>query len=452
MLEDLLSRNEGKTLEFKESTSNLRSILKSVIAFSNTSGGIIVIGIRDKTKDLIGIINPLLEEEKLANTISDSISPLLIPDIEISSFRNREFIIIRVPHIAAGPCYLKQEGPEKGVYVRFGSTNRQADQETLSTLRLIASNKTFDELPSSKGHINENHLYLAFKRINKHPTLKQCQALGVYTDHFGEIKPTLGGMLLFGDDHKEILPDSIVRCACFKGPTKDKIIDSIEIDTPLPFVIDEVIAFIERNTRTESIITDIRRKDVPQYPPLAIREAIINALVHTDYSLKGSNIQIALFSNHIEITNPGGLIFGQTMEKALSGYSRLRNRVIGRVFKELNLIEQWGLGLQKILSICQEMGLRTPTFEEKDNHFRTTIYSQKLEKPIFSQFEKHLINYLHKHGAIQTQQAAELWHLSDRSARTRLGKLIEKGIIVRISTAEKDPKAVFVLNKSFFDA
>lgn len=444
MIEDFLGKHEGKTLEFKENTNNLKGILKSVVAFANTAGGCIIIGIKDKSKDIIGICDPLAEEEKLANAISDSISPLIMPEIEICSYRNKQLIVIRIPHVI-GPYYLNKGGLDEGVFIRFGSTNRKADSEILHTLKLLATNKTFDELPSIKGNINEKYLKTIFETVKKKPTLKQCHMLGIYTDHFGKMMPTIGGILLLSDEHTFIFPDSIIRCACFQGKTKEKIIDHIDIHSPLPSAIEEIITFIQRNTRKKAVIGTIRRTNIPEYPPEAIRELIINALVHADYSIKGTHIQIAIFSNRIEITNPGGLPYGQTMKKALSGYSRLRNHVIGRIFRELELIEQWGSGLRRIREICQKKGLKSPIFEEEGNHFRSTIFSLKQEKTSLSIHEQKLVNYLEKHKTIQTQHAAKLWQISSRATRTRLTKMVQEGLIFRISTSEKDPHAVFVL-------
>lgn len=133
MLEILLSQNEGKTLEFKENTKSLTSIIKAVIAFANTSGGNIVIGVEDKSKKIIGVNNALLDEEKLASAIADSVEPLIMPDIQIVSVRHKELLVIQVPHMA-GPFYLKSVGIEKGTYIRLGSTNRIADQDSISII------------------------------------------------------------------------------------------------------------------------------------------------------------------------------------------------------------------------------------------------------------------------------------------------------------------------------
>jgi ATP-dependent DNA helicase RecG len=446
MLEEFLSQNEGKTLEFKENTNNLKGIIKSIVAFANTAGGVILIGIKDHSKEIIGLEDSLLEEEKIANAVADSISPLMIASIEIASYRNKELLVIRIPHVA-GPYYLKKEGEEQGIYIRLGSTNRKADPETIKTLRLFASNISFDELPS-KGTIDEAYLKETFQRVNKSPTKKQCEMLGIYSDHFGEIRPSIGGILLFNIKRTEILPDSVIRCAYFKGSTKEKILNHIDVMVPLPSAIEEVIAFIEKHSTREAVIGKIRRIDVPQYPSEALRELVINSLVHADYSMKGSQIQVALFSDRLEITNPGGLPFGQTIEKALSGYSRLRNHVIGRVFRELKYIEQWGSGLQRIRAICEKLGLKPPKFEERDNHFRAILYSTKEGHAKYSRNEQVLINYLIKHSTIQTSEAAKLWKLSDRATRTRLSKMLKEGLIIRISTSPKDPHAVYILKKN----
>ncbi|NGX59650.1 MAG: hypothetical protein KR126chlam3_00805 [Chlamydiae bacterium] len=109
----------------------------------------------------------------------------MIPAIEVTSYRNKELLVVQVPHLA-GPCFFKREGEENGVYVRFGSTNRKADRETIKALRLFASNKSFDELPSTKGLINEEYMKKMFKNINKSPTKKQYQMLGIYSESFWE--------------------------------------------------------------------------------------------------------------------------------------------------------------------------------------------------------------------------------------------------------------------------
>jgi ATP-dependent DNA helicase RecG len=446
MIQEYLTQNESKTLEFKENAKNLSGIVKTVIAFANTSGGVLLVGVKDKTKEIIGVSDALHEEERIANAISDSVAPLIIPDIEIHTHRDRELVVIRVPH-AAGPFYLKTEGEKQGVYIRFGSTNRIADDEMLSSLKLFSENRSYDELPSPKGVLDKKAVEKAFAFVQKNPSEKQLEAVGVLTEHLGKPIMTHGGVLLFGLNRVTLYPDALIRCARFKGLAKDKIIDSVEIACSLPLAVDEVIAFIEKNTSTASIIERVRRKDVSAYPPIALREAVINAILHSDYSMKGCHIQIAIFDDRIEITNPGGLPFGQTIQKALQGFSKLRNRVIGRVFKELKLIEQWGSGLQRILAVSTQEGLKPPLIEEHNNQFRLTLYSERSKPRQIAIWEGVMLKHLANYPSITTKEAAKIWKVSDRTARTRLKTMVELGRLQRIATSEKDPFATFVTRK-----
>lgn len=446
MINDYLTQSENKTLEFKENTKSLPGIIKTIVAFANTSGGVLIIGIKDKTKEIIGVTNAFLEEERIANAVNDSIAPLIIPDIEIHTYRDRELIIIRVPH-TAGPFYLKTEGLEKGVHVRFGSTNRLADREMLAALKLFSENRTFDELPVPKGTIDEDAVETAFLSANKKLKKEHYELLNIITPYMGKNTPTVGGILLFSKERFKLFPDATIRCARFKGNTKENILDQKEITSFLSVSVSDILLFIERNTSLKGEIGIIHRRNISEYPPVALREAIINAILHSDYSIKGCHIQIAIFDDRIEITNPGGLPFGQTIQKALAGFSKLRNRVIGRVFRELNLIEQWGSGLQRIFAVCKEEGLKPPIIEEHNNQFRITLYSERIKQRQFLDWEKTLINFLKKKGSITTKTSAEIWNVTDRTARTRLKSMVESNIIQRIATSEKDPLAIYKLKK-----
>ncbi len=151
----------------------------------------------------------------------------------------------------------------------------------------------------------------------------------------------------------------------------------------------------------------MQREDIPQYPSVAIREAVMNALLHTDYAMTGCHIQIAIFDDRIEFTNPGGLPFGQTIEKALAGSSRIRNRVIARVFRELHLIEQWGSGFRRIVEACRGQGLKPPLMEELNNQFRLILYSEQIEEMIVLPWTQKLLEYLEKRKRDQRKNGYE---------------------------------------------
>jgi len=447
MLEELLTKEEGKILEFKENSKSLQKIVQTIVAFANTAGGTLVIGIKDKTKDVIGLENVLEEEERIANAIADSVSPLLIPSLQLHTWRDRDLLLISVPH-GFGPYYIKSKGIEEGTYIRFGSTNRLADATTILEIQRLKEHKYFDEQPNFDCAVNEINFDLAkelFANISKKLTDRTAKSLGLIVQHHAKELPSNGAVLLFADHYKEFFPDAIIRLGLFSGTDKSQILDQQILEVPISTALEPIIAFIRRHTSMAAEIGETRRKDIPQYPPAVVREAVINALLHTDYSIKGASIQVAIFEDRIEITNPGCLPFGLSFEAALSGISQLRNRVIGRVFRELNLIEQWGSGLGRMLNICGQQGMPSPKFEELGNFFRTTLYHGVNTFAVIEEWQKQIIAYLKVHKKILPKKAQELWGVTSRTTSSRLKKMCEQGILVEISTGPFDPQKKFSL-------
>ncbi|MCD4767758.1 MAG: putative DNA binding domain-containing protein, partial [Methanosarcinales archaeon] len=128
----LITMPEGKTLEFKRDLSSPKNMLKTLVAFANTAGGRLIIGVEDDSKEILGVENPLDEEERICNLIADSIKPRLVPNVELTSFEDKTLLIVEVYPSGSRPHWLKKEGPEEGVYVRLGSTNRKADRELIA--------------------------------------------------------------------------------------------------------------------------------------------------------------------------------------------------------------------------------------------------------------------------------------------------------------------------------
>jgi ATP-dependent DNA helicase RecG len=448
MIEDLLGQEEGKTLEFKETTQSLAGIVKTVIAFANTAGGTLVIGVQDKTKKVVGIDNPLQEEERLANSISASISPFLSPDIVIHTYRSKPLIIIKVPHMS-GPYFMKSEGADKGTYVRFGSTNRLADEEKLESLKMFSRKITFDSKPflGKVELLDFAAIKHAFEDVNREIDNKKAENLGLVVKHEGAYYPSNGGIVLFGTNRAQAFPYAIIKCVRFADAhdMETRALNSAVIKSYPQRAIDEAVAFVRQNTVTKSVIGRVKRVDIPQYPPIAIREAITNAVVHADYSMGDSAIRIGIFDDRIEISNPGGLIYGLTLEEALTGASKIRNRVIAEVFFELKLIEQWGSGLKAIVSACEGMGLMPPKFEDRTSEFRVTLFAKKTTKRKLSKSHEPFLDYLREKKRVSTKDAAEFWGIATRTAREKLKLLLEAGFITRVGTSVKDPQGTYIL-------
>lgn len=445
MFSQLLSQNEGKTLEFKQNAQSITPIVKTVVAFANTAGGIIIVGIEDKSKKIIGVENVLKTEEQLASTIADSIEPMLYPDIEIVSHGQRELLIIRVPYLI-GPYYLKQKGIRNGTYIRFGSTNRLADAQTLASLLCIAKHTSFDETPCTHATIDDlDHAVIVktLKPLYKTIQKEHYEALNLIVIDRKKYYPTYGALLLFSKNKQLFLPDSMIRCVCFSGVSRERILDQKDIISNLIDAIDEIIIFIERHTNLAAKIGKVKRQDIPQFPSIAVREAIINALVHADYSIKGASIQVAVFSNRIEITNPGALPFGQLLKSALSGFSKSRNHLLVRIFRELKLIERLGSGIPNILESYKDKMVPSPNFEEAGDQFRVTLYEITEPATPSETWEVMLMQVLKKGEQLGTKDIAKLWSVEVRTARMRLNKMLQKGLIQRKAKSKTDPKALY---------
>ncbi|NGX59343.1 MAG: hypothetical protein KR126chlam3_00494 [Chlamydiae bacterium] len=285
-----------------------------------------------------------------------------------------------------------------------------------------------------------------FSKVSKKFTPQNAKSIELLVSYQGHEVPSVGGMLLFGKSEKrnEVFPNAMIRCARFKGKSKVNFIDQLDVYESLPLAAEIVLGFVRKHSMVGYEIESVRRKEVFEYPPQVVREAVINALVHADYSVKGSNIQIAIFDDRIEITNPGALPFGLSLETAISGFSQLRNKVIGRVFRELNLIEHWGTGLGRMIEICQDQGISEPLFEEIDNYFKVTLFHGAKSAQISEKWEEQIVKYLNEEKEITPKQAQQIWNVTSRTTTTRLKKMSEKGLIVEVSTGPYDPYKTFV--------
>jgi len=155
---------------------------------------------------------------------------------------------------------------------------------------------------------------------------------------------------------------------------KTDIFDHIDIDTSLPQAVGDVMLFLKKHAFRGADLSEVRRKDVWSIPLGILREAVINALVHSDYSQRGAPIRITFLDDRIEVESMGILLPGLTIEEMKQGTSRIRNHVIARVFREINLIEQWGTGVRRIFSEAKKLGLPEPKIEELGMRVRFTIY------------------------------------------------------------------------------
>jgi ATP-dependent DNA helicase RecG len=445
---DLLKRPEGKTLEFKRDLSSPEGVLRSLVAFANTAGGTVLVGVEDRTRHVRGVTEPLDLEERLANLISDNIAPRLVPELEIVPWRRSHVVAVQVHASPIRPHYLQREGLDAGVYVRVGSTNRRADRELIEELRRFVRGEAYDEQPvpdldsEAIDFRAASESFAAFRRLRRTDLL----TLRLVTTHQGRRVPTVGGLLLFGRRREERFPDAWIQVGRFQGIDRSHIVDRAEIRTHLVAAVDEAIAFVEKHALHGADIGRLRRDEHWSVPPVAVREAVINAVVHADYGQKGAPIRLAIFDDRVEIENPGLLPLGLTLEDLPRGISKLRNRVIGRVFHALGLVEQWGSGIQRMTAACRDAGLAAPVLEEIGTRFRLTLRLERVGRPSLDETEESILRLLRDGRGHLTSEIAHAIRLTPRATRTRLLRLVGRGLVREVGTSPQDPKRRYFLS------
>ena len=370
----LLQQPEGKTLEFKRDLSSPRNVLKTLVAFANSAGGRLVIGV-DDDRTLLGVTDPLDAEERLCNLIADSISPRLIPNVEMLSLENRTLLVIEVFPSSARPHYLSSQGVENGTYIRLGSSNRQAGPDWIAEMHRLALGQVFDEQPMPTVSRNDLDMASIARLFGPQRSLsdKGLQTLKLLRSEQGRMVPTRGAVLLFSPDRDLYFPDAWVQCGRFRGADKVHIFDQQEIHAPLPDTLTEIELFLKKHAYKSARFGALQREDVWSIPLTLLREAIVNALVHADYAQRGTPIRIAFFDDRIDIESPGFLLPGMTVEDMRAGVSRIRNPVIARMFRELGLVEQWGSGVRRIFAEAAQLGLPAPSLTEIATGVRMSI-------------------------------------------------------------------------------
>ena len=459
MMEEILA-GESKNVDFKERLPG-RSIqyMKSVVAFANGSGGKIIFGIADKTREVVGF-----EEEDafrtmdaIANAVSDSCEPAIIPDITLQTVEDKTIIVVEVPEGRQRPYYIKSMGWNAGVYVRVAGTTRQADEYMIKELMFEGSNRYFDQTrclgleiadidalcKAMKAQAVKNARSDEQKAAVKDVGRQQLLSWGVIIEREGNVYPSNAYAILTGCG---ALPVA-TQCGVFKGTTKEIFVDRREYEGPIWEQIEEAYQFVLRNIHMGAVFQGIYRQDVYEIPPDAIRELIINAAVHRSY-LDHGNIQVALYEDRLEITSPGKLPMGQNLKRMKEGYSQIRNEALARAFSYMNLIEHWGSGIPRIIRKVREAGLREMEFLGGDVDLRINIYRGEINangvkngvdgaKNGADSNENRLLELVERIPNATQAQYAEQLGISKRTVSRMFTALQQKGMIEQRGSRRK---------------
>ena len=422
-IEELL-HGESKNIEYKEKLpSNSDRYTRTVVAFANSQGGKIVFGIADGTNRIVGIDDEILFQvmDSIAAAIYHSCEPAIVPDIEPCTADGKNLIVVTVSPGTQRPYYLKSKGKEAGTYVRVGGTTRPAHPETIKDLELEGANISWDALPCIGFKVTREAIEKLCKDMNRYRKELQNrkdlpEVTEINLENWKLITKNSDGctasnaFALLTSEHFQLAK---TQCAVFKGTDRVVFLDKREYTGPLYEQIEEAVMFVLRNIRLGAEIRGIRRVESYELPVDAIREMIVNAHCHRNYN-EPSSVQVAVYDDRLEVTSPGGLYKGLTLEQALEGHSTLRNRIIANVFCQMGLIESWGTGLRRIKSLAADFNLPPPEFIDSSIAFRVNL------------FRKTALNDEHQTGSKTSEKPRNSIGETSEEFRNNFGKTSEK--------------------------
>jgi predicted HTH transcriptional regulator len=352
---ELIHQPEGRRIEVKESLPTVSDLAKTIVAFANDAGGELFIGIKNEPREITGIAEDevMALEEQISNLIHAYCYPIIIPEISFHGIEGRRFIKVQIYRGSNLPYYLKSKGKVAGTYIRVGSTNRNADAEIIAALERQRRNISFDsELVHDKPLVDislEPFQEFFREKTGEVLTAATLRKLELLKDFQGSLLPT-NAYVLFSDCQvkQELFPYAKIECARFKGSSSHEFLDQKTVDGNIAVQAEAAYNFVLRHINRGATVKGVYTESRWEYPVVAIREALRNAVVHRDYSLTGKDIKVAVYDDMLEITSPGNLLPSIDFNEMDARQSDIRNKVIAPVFKKLGIIDQWGNGLKLI--------------------------------------------------------------------------------------------------------
>lgn len=413
---------ESETVELKEIfTSDLK---KEIVAFANTNGGIIYIGVQD-SGEIVGLDNPDFVIQQISNSLRDSIRPdvSIFTNIELLHKEGKFLIKLTVGQGTKKPYYLSDKGLKPtGVYVRSGTTSAPASEDAIRMMIKMTDGDSFETNRSLVQDLTFHILDGELKKRGLEFTEVQMKNLGILSSD--GIYTNMG--LLVSDQCKHS-----IKFAIFQGTDKLVFRDRKELTGSLFAQLTDSYKTIDFYNGTKASFHDLLRTDERDYPEDAVREALLNAIVHRDYSFSGSTF-INLYSDRLEMISLGGLVPGLSLEAAMLGASQTRNEKLAALFYRMKLIEAYGTGISKIIS-CYKGLLAQPEFENVEGAFRVVLPNIHA-KVLSAEDEKYLpiLGLFEKQKEITRTDVEEVLGSGTTHAINILKEMLDKDLIHKV--------------------
>ena len=431
-------RLENKTTEFKrEYTDDLKY---AVVAFANTDGGKIYIGINDD-----GSVQGVKDTDGTMLRITNMIRDVVCPDVTmftecaVEEIDGQPVIVVNVQRGTARPYYLSGKGvrPE-GVYIRQGASSVPASETVILNMIKETSGDCYEDARSINQQLTfeKADAFFAGRKVSFDDQQKRILNIigadGTYTN--------LGMLLSDQCVHT-------IKLAVFEGSKKTVFRDRKELTGSLLTQLENAYSYIDQFNRTRAEFEGLDRVDKRDYPAEALREALLNAITHRDYSFSGSTL-ISIFDDRIEFVTIGGLVRGLSFNDIMLGVSALRNQKLANVFYRLHLIEAYGTGILKINESYSDCDVK-PQFEVTDNAFKITLPNinyagERKELPTApvrigrkSDRKEIVLQLAEKQGSITRKEVEAELRISQASAILLLREMVESGLLIKEGTGNR---------------
>lgn len=411
---------------------------KEVVAFANTEGGDIYFGIANDGS-VVGVQNPDDVMTRISNTLHDNILPDIMPFVQIRTIEMDGQDVVRVT-VNVGterPYYLAKAGLRpNGVYVRRGSACIPVNEAGIREMIMETSGKSFEESRSLNQEISFTYFEKEMKERNLEIGAEQMKTLKLVGSD--NLYTNLG--LLLSDQ----CPYTI-KVAIFQGTDNAVFRDRKEFDGSLLKQLEDAYQMLDLYNKTKATFNGLRRTDQRDYPEDALREALLNSIIHRDYLFTGSTI-INLSDDHIEFISLGGLIRGLSLEAIFLGASQSRNPNLAALFYRLNLVESYGTGVRKIMRLYNDCPVK-PEFKTAEGAFTVVMSNRNIEvaqsqviewdtdgdesnvSASGDEIKQEIASYVKMHGRVTRKEVEETFGFGTTKAFNVLKALCSEGVI-----------------------
>ncbi|HMA34954.1 MAG TPA: ATP-binding protein, partial [Chloroflexia bacterium] len=446
-------------------------LFEPLSAFANRpGGGVLLFGLDDNNNFAVtGVGNAWQLQTDVVRLATTQIEPALQPKITVVELEGKLIVGVAIPEIPADlkPAFYKPDGLQRGSYVRSGHANQLLNDYEVFGYLSARGPAVFDAEPVlgatlddlDRGRIAD---YLGKSAPPPGPPLDVAQERmlsqrNIIQHVAGIARPTLAGLLMFGKYPQAFEPQLVITFLHYYGTTEheksprgERFIDNRKFEGAIPDLIENATNHLLASIRKSSVIRGLRRTDTPEYPLEAVREALINAVVHRDYSprARGSYVQIRLFADRLEIQSPGGL-YGTVTEMTIEEEQSTRNRVLMRLMEDFRFAENRGSGIRAIIASMREANLEPPRLQDKRTSFwvvlrnhplmnpETTAWLDELPGQPLGEHKRSGLAYLRHNAQMGINDYQRLNEIDAVTAHRELRSLVQVGLLDEHSDGER---------------